>query len=225
MKHDPRISVIIPTYNSGPYIAESIASVLAQTHQPTEILIVDDGSTDDTRAVVTAVDDPRIRYVAIPHRGTAAARNRGLELATGDYLAFLDADDRWRPTMLERQVAVLEGEESLVCSFTNFVRFVERTGETLPEQFDYYPELVRVPLAPAARGDALLVEGDAFVHFIAFGGNPGLHAVHHVPPDSDRRDAAQRVPHPMSGPRIRRPRVPARQSRFYPGGSHGGPSP
>ena len=166
--NDPRVSVIIPTYNCAKYIAQSIDSVLAQTHQPEEVLIVDDGSTDDTRAVVSAFADPRIRYLEGPHRGTAATRNRGIDLACGDYLAFLDADDRWRPAMLERQLVVLEHDERLVCSFTNFVRFVDSTGEVLPEQFDYYPELATLPLTACDRGDALIVEGDAFVHFVQF---------------------------------------------------------
>jgi hypothetical protein len=70
--------------------------------------------------------------------------------------------------MLERQLVVLERDESLVCSFTNFVRFVDSTGEVLPEQFDYYPELATLPLTACDRGDALIVEGDAFVHFVQF---------------------------------------------------------
>lgn len=166
--NDPRVSVIIPTYNCAKYIAQSIDSVLAQSRPPAEILIVDDGSTDDTRAVVSTYRDPRIRYLEGPHRGTAATRNRGIDLACGDYLAFLDADDRWRPAMLERQLAVLEHDERLVCTFTNFMRFEERTGQILPEQFDYYPDLDSLPLTPSACGDALIVEGDAFLHFIKF---------------------------------------------------------
>lgn len=165
---EPSVSVIIPTYNCAKYIAQSIDSVLAQSRPPAEILVVDDGSTDDTRAVVSAFSDPRIRYLEGPHRGTAATRNRGIDLASGDYLAFLDADDRWRAAMLERQLAVLECDESLVCAFTNFVRFMERTGEILPEQFDYYAELTTLPVTPCACGDALIVEGDAFLHFIKF---------------------------------------------------------
>ena len=162
------VSVIIPAYNSATYLAKSLGSVLTQTHQPAEILIVDDGSTDDTRTIVAAHRDPRIRYVEMPHQGTAAARNRGIELASGDYLAFLDADDQWRPTMLEKQVAILEQDESLICSFTNFVRIVEDTGEVLPEQFDFYPELATVPVTHSRFEDAFLVDGDAFTQFIRF---------------------------------------------------------
>jgi glycosyltransferase involved in cell wall biosynthesis len=165
---NPSVSVIIPTYNSAKYLAKSIDSVLAQTRRATEIVIVDDGSTDETRAVISAHGDPTIRYIAAPHQGTAAARNRGIESASGDYLAFLDADDLWRPTMLETQVAVMERDRDLICSFTNFVRFVDGTGEVYPEQFEYYPELARLPVTNTGCADALTVEGDAFVHFIGF---------------------------------------------------------
>jgi glycosyltransferase involved in cell wall biosynthesis len=164
----PGVSVVIPTYNCGKYIAESIGSALAQTRPPAEILIIDDGSTDGTRAVVSTRTDPRIRYIEVPHKGTAAARNRGIDLASGEYLAFLDADDRWRPTMLEKQVAVMEHDRDLICSFTNFVRFVEGTGEICPEQFEFYPELATLPVEESASGGARIVQGDAFVHFIGF---------------------------------------------------------
>jgi glycosyltransferase involved in cell wall biosynthesis len=162
------VSVIIPTYNSAKYIAKSIASVFAQTRQPAEVLIVDDGSTDDTSAIIAKYSDSRIRYIEAPHRGPAAARNRGIDMAHGDYLAFLDADDLWRPTMLERQVSVMESDAGLICSFTNFVRFTEDTGETLPEQFGFYPELAAVAVASSGFDGAFIVQGDAFAQFIRF---------------------------------------------------------
>ena len=162
------VSVVIPAYNSARYLAKSLDSVMTQTLPPTEILIVDDGSTDNTRTIVAAYRDARIRYIEIPHQGVAAARNRGMELASGYYLAFLDADDQWRPTMLEKQVSILEQDEQLICSFTNFVRFVEETGEVLPEQFDFYPELKTVPVARSRFEDAFSIEGDAFAQLIQF---------------------------------------------------------
>lgn len=85
----PGRSVIIPTVNSARNIAESVDLVLAQTRRPTEILVIDDDSTDDTRADESAYPDPGIRYVEAQHRGTAAARNAGIGLACAEYLAFL----------------------------------------------------------------------------------------------------------------------------------------
>ncbi len=166
--NETTVSVIVPTYNSGRYIAQCIDSVLDQTHRPAEILIVDDGSKDDTRAIVSAYRDPRIRYIEAPHRGAAAARNRALEVARGKYLAFLDADDLWRPAMLERQVSVMEHDPLLVCCFTNFVRFMDGTGEVLPDQFTFFPELATLPVAGCAGGKARIVDGDAFVQLIGF---------------------------------------------------------
>lgn len=162
------VTVIIPTYNCGKYIAAAIDSVLAQTRQPNEIFIIDDGSTDDTHAITSAYSDLRIHYVRITHKGTSATRNRGIDLATGDYLAFLDADDLWRPTMLEKQIGIMESNESLACAFTNFSRFEEGTGRTLPDQFTFYPEIAQLPLERHADGHTFTVRGDAFVHFLGF---------------------------------------------------------
>lgn len=162
------ISVVIPTYNNGRYIAQSLESVLKQTHPPDEVLIIDDGSTDNTRDVVATFTDPRIRYVPIPHAGISAARNRGISLASCEYLAFLDSDDLWRATMLEKQVGMLALDEGLVCSFTNFVRFVNDTGELLPEQFMFYPELASLKGVLRPHGQGFTLEADPFVTFVEF---------------------------------------------------------
>ena len=99
------VSVVIPAYNAGRYIDEALESVLGQTHRRVEAIVVDDGSTDDTRARVQAYGD-RVRYLGQTNAGVGAARNRGLAAATGDFIAFLDADDVWRPEKLEVQLAV-----------------------------------------------------------------------------------------------------------------------
>lgn len=103
------VSVIMPTYNCGRFIRESIDSVLAQTYTEWELLIVDDGSTDETEQIVFGYTDPRIRYLHNPRTvGAALTRNTALREARGSYIAFLDADDVWMPTKLERQIAFME---------------------------------------------------------------------------------------------------------------------
>lgn len=100
------ISVVIPVHDGERYLAAAIASVLAQTCPPTEIIVVDDGSTDDSGVIARAYGDP-VRLVRQSNRGPAAARNAGIQQATGDILAFLDADDLWVPDKLTRQVEML----------------------------------------------------------------------------------------------------------------------
>ena len=104
-----QVSIIMPTYNCGPFIAESVRSVLSQTYTNWELLIVDDCSTDNTAQVVASFDDPRIRYMQNEqNEGAATTRNRALRAAQGRYVAFLDADDKWLPTKLEKQIAFMQ---------------------------------------------------------------------------------------------------------------------
>jgi glycosyltransferase involved in cell wall biosynthesis len=97
------ISVIIPTYNRGIFLSEAIQSVLAQTYKDYEIIVVDDGSTDDTKEQVRAFGD-QIRYIYQENQGPSAARNMGIQNAKGKYIAFCDSDDRFLPTKLEKQM-------------------------------------------------------------------------------------------------------------------------
>src|SRR5262249_441294 len=102
----PLVTVVIPTYNRADLLPDAIESVLAQSYKPIEIIVVDDGSTDDTRAVATRFGD-RIRYVYQENAERAAARNHGLRLACGDFIAFLDSDDYWDHDKIESDVSVL----------------------------------------------------------------------------------------------------------------------
>jgi len=104
----PAVSVIMPVHDRERYVREALGSVLAQTFDDFELIVVDDGSTDGTAAAVAAVRDPRLRYLTQPHRGVAAAMNTGLAAARGRYVARIDSDDVWLPDLLATQVAVLE---------------------------------------------------------------------------------------------------------------------
>jgi glycosyltransferase involved in cell wall biosynthesis len=109
----PLVSVIVPTYNRAGLIGPSVASLLAQTGVAFEVVVVDDGSTDDTRAVLARIEDPRLRVIAIAHGGVAAARNAGVAASRGHYVAFHDSDDEALPGRLERPVAVLSERPEL----------------------------------------------------------------------------------------------------------------
>ena len=107
----PTVSVIVPAYNVAPYLREALESALEQTVAPHEIVVVDDGSTDGTRAVADAVarEHPLVRVIQQDNGGPAVARNTAIEVATGEFLAFFDADDVMMPDRLEQQVGYLLG--------------------------------------------------------------------------------------------------------------------
>jgi glycosyltransferase involved in cell wall biosynthesis len=109
MTVQPLVSVIIPTFQSARYIVEAVESVLGQTYAPIEIIVVDDGSTDDTRERLRPYFD-RLRYVYLENSGPSKARNHGVRLARGELIAFLDADDRWLSNKLETQIRCLMNE-------------------------------------------------------------------------------------------------------------------
>lgn len=104
----PQVSVVIPSYNLAEYLGQAIQSVLDQTYSNLEAIVVDDGSTDNTRQVASAFDDPRVRYVYQENIGPAGARNAGIRVSQGEYLVFLDADDLLLPWKLEVQVRALD---------------------------------------------------------------------------------------------------------------------
>ena len=113
----PLVSVIIPAFNRQRFLVDSIESVLSQTYRNFEIIVVDDGSTDDVESFVRLISRD-IRYFRQPHSGVAAARNRGVAEARGQLIAFQDSDDLWHPEKLDMQVALLEREKNsgMVCS-------------------------------------------------------------------------------------------------------------
>ncbi|MBO7230458.1 MAG: glycosyltransferase family 2 protein [Bacteroidaceae bacterium] len=115
------ISVIIPLYNKEAGVVTALRSVLAQTYQDFEIVVVDDGSTDESVAVVESFDDPRIRLIRQQNAGVSAARNRGIKEAEGEYVAFLDADDEWMPGFLTEIRALQEAYPNCKAQATNYI--------------------------------------------------------------------------------------------------------
>ncbi|MEZ0154848.1 MAG: glycosyltransferase family 2 protein [Candidatus Reddybacter sp.] len=111
-----KISAVVPTYNNAEYIADAINSILSQAHPVDEIIIVDDGSTDNTEAIVDAItkrSTNKIIYIKQDNQGPSSARNQGIEAASGDWLAFLDADDLWTPAKIALQLEALVSEPQL----------------------------------------------------------------------------------------------------------------
>jgi glycosyltransferase involved in cell wall biosynthesis len=114
---DNRVSVVIPCYNGAKFIRETLDSVLAQTAPAAEVIVVDDGSTDESAALAASVD-PAVRVIRQANAGESRARNVGIEAATGEWVALLDADDAWLPRKLERQLEACAGQADVVCCHT-----------------------------------------------------------------------------------------------------------
>lgn len=109
-----KVSVVIPTYNRARLVGEALQSVLSQPFDDMEVLVVDDGSTDDTAAVLVRFTDPRVRVIRQANQGISGARNTGVREARGQYIAMLDSDDRWRPNSLPRLVGALDAHPDAV---------------------------------------------------------------------------------------------------------------
>ena len=145
----PKVSVIIPTHNYARFLPESVKSVLGQTFGDFELIIVDDGSTDDTAAVARRYfDDRRVRYICQEKRGLSGTRNNGISHARGEYVAFLDADDFWLPEKLERQLKVFEQADSGVALVYCFIEYVDEEGKVLES-------VKELPIANPALKDLL----------------------------------------------------------------------
>jgi glycosyltransferase involved in cell wall biosynthesis len=164
----PRISVITPAYNVGKYIGEAVDSVLRQTYRDFEYLVVDDGSTDDTVAEVSRriPGDPRLRLIIANHGGSGSARNAGLAEARGEFIAFLDGDDRWHPDFLGRQLAVLESLGSEVAAVFARSRVISESGRLYALRWQrsgrYDFDQMLIQSCPPRTGSSLLIRKRSF---------------------------------------------------------------
>ena len=135
----PSISVVIPCYNAAAFLRATIESILGQTHPVLEVIVVDDGSTDDSANIAESFGPP-VRVIRQPNQGESAARNRGIEAAAGEWVAFLDADDLWLPTKVELQAeAIRSAPADVVCVTGDFLLFGEGQEErlcSLPARYD-----------------------------------------------------------------------------------------
>ncbi len=128
----PLVSVIIPTYNRVGYLREAVASVFAQTYSSWQLIVVDDGSTDDTARYLSAAADPRLHVVRRTHAGIpAVARNAGIANASGTYVAFLDSDDVWAPNKLAMQVDHVLANPTCRWAYTGF-GMIDQNGKEIP---------------------------------------------------------------------------------------------
>lgn len=154
----PRVSVIIPSYNCARYLGRAIDSASEQTYKDYEIVLVDDGSTDDTKDVAMRYGK-KVTYLYQQNQGLSAARNQGISKASGELLAYLDADDMWYPEKLERQVAFLDAHQE--CGIVHsemsiineqdevlHVRFYEETQRSVPQGYCLRQLLMRCHIQP-----------------------------------------------------------------------------
>ena len=135
MSHLPLVSVVIPAFNMSRYIARTIASVLEQSYKEIELIIVDDGSTDDTGLIVRNITAKNIIYIFQDNKGLPAARNAGIKASKGDFIAFLDADDYWHPKKIEKQAAVFTNFPEVDAVYCNFFR-VDVDDHRLPDEWN-----------------------------------------------------------------------------------------
>ena len=151
----PRVSVIIPTYNRSWCLSEAIDSVLSQTFQDMELIVVDDGSTDETPALLSRYDD-RLRCLRQTNRGVSVARNHGIQAANGALIAFLDSDDLWQPDKLARQVDFFDRQpDALICQteetwIRRGVRVNPKHRHRKPSGWIFEPSLALCLVSPSA---------------------------------------------------------------------------
>ncbi len=124
----PKVSVVIPSYNHAQFIGEAVESVLGQTESDLELIVVDDGSTDETLSILGRFSDPRLHVIPREHQGAHAALNYGLRVAKGHFLAILNSDDAYHPHRLAKLLSVLESEEDIGL-IGSFIEVIDEKGQ------------------------------------------------------------------------------------------------
>lgn len=159
-----KVSIIMPCYNAGVHLSRSIGSLFAQTYRDWELIAIDDGSHDNTLAWLKSQHDVRIQAITQDNRGVSVTRNRGLDLASGEYVAFLDADDSWEPTFLERMLNALEQAPTAIlayCGWQNLGLSGPRGAPFVPPDYET-PDKARLLFAGCRWPiHAALVRGNA----------------------------------------------------------------
>jgi glycosyltransferase involved in cell wall biosynthesis len=159
----PLVSVVIPVYNCERYLAEAIESVLNQKYRPIEIIVVDDGSTDDSAEVANRFDSS-VRYFYQARSGAGAARNRGVGLSKGEYLAFLDADDIWIEDKLRLQMGVFKSNPEADFVFGHLQQFISPELDKNQRNKIYCP----AEKMPGFSAGAMLIKRESFLRVGAF---------------------------------------------------------
>lgn len=149
------VSVIIPVYNGEPFLGEALESVLGQTYRPIEAIVIDDGSTDGSEEVVRRFAS--VRYIYQPHQGAGSARNHGLKLAQGAFVAFLDADDVWLTEKLTLQIAAFTADPQLDLVFGHVQQFRSAKSDSTPESHEEVG-----PAMPGLIPTTMLAKCEAF---------------------------------------------------------------
>jgi glycosyltransferase involved in cell wall biosynthesis len=171
MKNQPLTSVVIPAYNAEPFLERTLHSALCQTHSNLEVIVVDDGSTDKTRAIAesVALTDDRMRIISVPNGGVAKARNIGIAEAKGEFVAFLDADDLWHPAKIELQIAAMsrrigDYQPAAVYTFSRTIDTEDRvTGSGNRLVLSGYCFARHLYAKPVGNGSSILVRREAAI--------------------------------------------------------------
>lgn len=158
MEAHPLVSIILPTYNRARLLQRSIDSVLSQTYPYWELIIWDDGSTDDTIKIISSYSDDRVQYFFEKNHGVSYARNRAIENSHGDYIAFLDSDDEWLPDKLASQVEILNTYQQIELLFSDFINIDEASHEK-HRTFEHYSNALRLLNVHQVKDNLFIIEG------------------------------------------------------------------